>query len=75
MTENTEPTPEERRAIATLERLAKCWPKSLWLFSASGLLCVMRNGPDGSKAHVPGGGIDPDYILATIDISNDGGDW
>jgi len=36
----------------------------------------MRNGPDG-QVHTPGmgGGIDPDYVLDTIDIQNDGGDW
>lgn len=69
------PTPEERRAIASLKRLAKRWPKSLWLFSTSGSLHVMRRGPDGGHAHKSHGGVDPDYVLATIDIPNDGGDW
>ena len=46
------PTPEEQRAIATLKRLAKRWPKSLWLFSASGTLTVMRAGPHGKFMHV-----------------------
>ena len=69
---------EEKKAIATLRRLSRRWPKSLWLFSASGILCVMRTRQDGQKAM--GGfnandGIDPDYCLATIDIPNDGGDW
>lgn len=70
-----DPTEEERRAIATLKRLARRWPKSLWLFSTSGSLCVMRFRQDGERARVDGGGMDPDYCLATIDISNDGGDW
>lgn len=70
-----DPTADERAAIATLKRLAKRWPKSLWLFSGSGSLCVMRSLQDGSRAHLPGDGMDPDYCLATIDIPNDGGDW
>lgn len=73
-----EPTDDERRAIATLQRLARRWPKSLWLFSASGQLNVMRLRQDGQRAlggdNAPDAA-DPDYVLATIDIPNDGGDW
>lgn len=73
-----EPTDAERRAIATLQRLARRWPKTLWLFSASGSLNVMRLRQDGERAS--GGenakdAYDPDYCLATINIPNDGGDW
>ena len=72
-------SPEEEKAISSLRRVAKKWPKSLWLFSASGSLCVMRSGPDGEHVHVRGGqgeGMDKDYIVETIqNISNDGGDW
>lgn len=73
-----EPTDEERRAIKCLQRLARRWPESLWLFSASGQLNVMRLRQDGERAS--GGdnaqdAYDPDYCLATIDIPNDGGDW
>ena len=39
-------TDEERRAIASLERLAKRWPQSLRLFSWSGTLCVIRSEAD-----------------------------
>ena len=72
-----EPTPEEKKAIASLKRLAKKWPKSLWLFSASGTLNVMRANEDGGAICTQGkySGVDPDYILASIDIPNDGGDW
>ena len=73
-----EPTDEERRAIASLKRLAKKWPKSIWLFSASGQLCVMQNKADGSRGIIDDmedGGVDPARCLATIDIPNDGGDW
>lgn len=47
-------TVEEERAIATLKRLAKRWPKTLWLYSGSGVLIVMRCGPDGKHAMLPG---------------------
>lgn len=68
-------SPEERKAIAALKRLAKMWPASLWLFSASGSLVVMRCNEQGEHAH-RGEGIDQDYIVATIQgIPNDGGDW
>lgn len=72
-------TREEKLAITSLRRLAKRWPDTLWLFSASGRLCVMRKNGNGHHAH--GGanpsptGVDPDYIVETIDIENDGGDW
>lgn len=67
---------EERRAIMALHRIAKKWPKSLWLFSASGSLWVMRAGPDGEKIKLGNGeGNDPSYAIAPIDIPNDGGDW
>ena len=71
-----EPTPEEQKAINSLKRLAKKWPKSLWLFSASGILHVMRKGPCGKHVMTDwGGGVDPDYSLDSIIIDNDGGDW
>lgn len=66
----------EDAAIRRLESLAKVWPPSLWLYSASGMLCVMRKNEDGERARVrDGDGIDPDYLVTTIDIPNDGVDW
>jgi hypothetical protein len=68
---------EEINAINAFKRLAKKWPKSLWLFSANGTLHVMKLKPNGEKAWtgMGGEGIDPDYSVAVIDILNDGGDW
>ena len=66
---------EEKKAIRALKRVAKKWPKSLWLFSASGSLCVMKKGPDGNCVMTPGGGVDQNYLVDSIYISNDGGDW
>ena len=66
---------EEALAIATLNRLAKRWPKSLWLFSAAGDLHVMKYNPEGKRymwdaSH--GEEVDQGAILATIKIPNDG---
>lgn len=68
-------TTEEKAAIRTLERLAKRWPKTLWLYSASGSLHVMRCGPQGEHVETPMGGSDPTYRITKINIPNDGGDW
>ena len=74
-------TKEEARAIRTLERLAKRWPKSLWLFSAGGAFHVMKLDPEGNRyvyamGHESGGsGMDHAASLATIAIPSDGGDW
>ena len=76
--------PSEEKAIRILRKLEKEWPKSLWLFSASGSLCVMRKDENGERAVRPsgegdgddqGGGMNSDYIVTTINIENDGGDW
>lgn len=75
-------TPEEIKAIAALKRVAKIWPESLWLFSASSTLNVMKKR-DGehimklgtSTSRSSSGGVDPDYIIDTINIESDGGDW
>ncbi len=71
-------TEKEKKAIEALERVAKIWPASLWLFSASGTLCVMRKGENGKRAVDMAGGcesVDRDYIVTDISIDNDGGDW
>lgn len=65
----------EKQAIATLMRLAKRWPKSLWLYAASGTTCIMRCKEDGSVAFTGSGGVDPAYEVCTVKIPSDGGDW
>lgn len=68
-------TQKERSTIAQLQAVAKTWPDTLWLFSASGRLYVMQKDANGKRAITHDGGVDPDYCLATIPIENDGGDW
>ena len=71
-------TREEKLAIAALKRLASRWPDSLWLFSASGRLCVMKCDENCERVYHPdsrGGGTDQAWIVDRIDIPNDGGDW
>ena len=70
------PTKEESNIISSLRRIAKKWPETTWLFSASGTLCVMRCGEKGEQVTTSSGGIDQNYVLDTISgIPNDGGDW
>ena len=65
-------TDEEDKAVKSLERLAKKFPKTLSLFSWSGTLCVCKVHPDDE--------FDNDYeydvrVVTTITgIINDGGD-
>ena len=71
-------TSEERNAIASLKRLAKNWPQTLWLFATGSNLSVMRVDEDGRRVYLDGprGGVDPDYEVDSIPgIPNDGGDW
>jgi len=77
--EEHELTDEERRAIASLKRLAKKWPKSLWLFVTSGDMHVMKG-----RGEVPARGdyrtstTEPDRrdVVDTISgIDCDGGDF
>lgn len=67
-------TPEEKKAIQALKELELDWPESLWLFSAAGELYVMRKR-DGERVTTGYGGMDQGYIVARIEIENDGGDW
>lgn len=68
-------TKTEVKAIQALKKLEKKWPKTLWLFSASGTLCVMAKNDYGNRAITNDGGCDQDFIVDEIKIENDGGDW
>ena len=68
-------TEEERKAIASLKRVAQKWPESLWLFAGNGSLCVMKKGEDGERVMNDTECVDESYCVDTIDIENDGGDF
>lgn len=70
-------TLEEKQAIASLKRLARRWPKGLWLFSGGqGGIAVMKLNERGEKVTLGRGeGFDSDYVVGHIDIPADGGDW
>ncbi len=74
-------TKEEKCAIAALKRIEKYWPKTLWVFCTGMSMNIMRCKEDGDHATCPdvgsfrGGGMDPDYVVDTVNIPNDGGDW
>lgn len=68
-------TAQEEKAISDLKRLANRWPKTLWLFSAEGVLHVMRLGPDGQRVQASDGFMDRSASIEQINIPNDGGEW
>jgi hypothetical protein len=66
---------KELKAVIQLQKLAKSWPKSLWLF-CNGTLYVMKKGISDNKAMTSEGGYDPKRMVCSISgIDNDGGDW
>lgn len=58
-------TKQERRAVASLQALAKRWPRTLQLFSWSGTLHVFKPGDGRTNAEAS---------AAIVDIPNGGGD-
>ena len=68
-------TDEEKKAIRAFKRLEKIWPDSLCLFSGSGTLAILKTDENGGQIMDKRGCVDQDYIVTTINISNDGGDW
>ena len=64
---------EERKAIASLKRLAARWPRTLTLMSMSGTLVVVRSDDGRLNAEGPVRG---ESVIDTVHgIPNDGGDW
>lgn len=61
-------TPVEKRAIATLKKLAKAWPKTLVLFSLSGTLVVMDYDDFQQRSS------SAEWLASIQGIVNDGGD-
>jgi hypothetical protein len=67
-------TDEEAKAIRSLERLAKRWPRSITLISMGGSLYVVHTADERMGA--PGNIERAEAVLTGITgIPNDGGDW
>lgn len=67
-----------RKEQAAIDQLMKCadnWPKSLWLFSANGVMNVMKKDDRGDRAMLINGVVDPTFRVATIDIECEGRSW
>jgi len=67
-------TVEERRALETLTKLEAIWPKTLWVFAASGSFLVMRKTPN-NKIAMDGDAPDQRYMVESFRIECDGGDF
>ncbi len=61
-------TKEEEKAIRSLDRVAKKWPRSLKLFSQSGTLLVIKIHPDHPEDE------QGRVVCGISGIENDGGD-
>jgi hypothetical protein len=67
-------TPDERRAIASLRRLAARWPRTLTLASMGGDLAIVRTGDPRFLGDDSAGR--QEAIVADVrGIPNTGGDW
>jgi hypothetical protein len=73
----SELTDEEEKAIKSINRLAKKWPETLWLFagSSTGSITIMKYKEDGSCAICSNDCVDPNFIVGSASIPNDGGDF
>lgn len=69
-------TGEEARAIRSLQRLARRWPKTLKLISMDGSLHVIHTDSEGLPEYGEDREVRQACILADIrGIPNDGGSW
>ena len=70
-------TVEEKRAISAFKRLAKKWPETLWCFSGGQQgIAILKLDVEGQRATTGvGEGFDHEYVVATVDMPTEGGDW
>lgn len=68
-------TKAEELAIELLNKAARHWPESLWIFAADNQLHVMKKDASGKIAMKSDGGVDQGFVLESINIEADGGDW
>jgi hypothetical protein len=68
-------TRQEELAIELLRKAARHWPKSLWIFAADNQLHIMKKDENGKIPTESDGGFDQSFLVDSIDIEADGGDW
>jgi len=73
-------TKKQIKQVKALQKLAKDWDDSIWIYAAAGTLYVMLEGGTeqnpNPKLTKHGGGVNQANIIEAIDnIQSDGGDW
>ncbi len=70
-------TKKEAAAIERLRDALENLPASMWLYAAAGSVHVMKLDKTGQRAMADNRsvGYSQDYIVASIDVASDGGDW
>lgn len=64
----------ENEVIKMLKRLEEKWPNSLWIFATGEELNILRT-VDGKRVYKDDGSVDESYIVDSVNIPSDGGDW
>jgi len=62
-------------AVEKLRQLAKRWPENAWIFCDGQTLNVMMTGSSGERVMNSFGCVDHDWVIESIRIPSDGGDW
>jgi hypothetical protein len=69
-------THDESKAIRKLQKVARTFPKSLFIFVGNGSFHILKNNDDGSPPYNSNGGVESKNIVATITgFTADGGDF
>ena len=64
----------EKQIIRSLDRLAKGWPKDLWLLQSGPRSLHLMRKVDGAAVLIDGDP-DQDYIIESFSFDIDSGDW
>lgn len=65
-----------RGILSVLQNLNDNWNDDYWIWVGGGTLYLMKYNKNGKRAMLPGGGVDPIYIVESYGrINADGGGW
>jgi hypothetical protein len=73
-----EPTKSQAAWFNKLKKLLDDAPDGVWLYLASGTLCMMAKGRNGERVHDSTFGVDQEFVLdqhTSPKVVMDGGDW